>query len=190
MKYSKKFKLKCIRMYKNGQRIPDDWFTSTRDTFHRKVRTWIKLYDAFGAEGITHPKKNRKWTPEEKLALVSKVLAGESASAAAIEAGMASSLLLAWIKKYRENGADGLQSLKRGRPKMTKAKKPKPKGCGESESEELRRLREENERLEMENAYLKKLRALAAKAAQAKASDAKPSAKSPKRGRDGGSGRS
>lgn len=67
------------------------------------------------------------------------------------------SLLRNWRKKYCEGGYCLLDSDKRGDPK-TMTKKQKEKQI--TEKSELEKLREENEYLRMENAILKKLRAL------------------------------
>jgi transposase len=53
-----------------------------------------------------------------------------------------------WVRRYRENGAAGLQPGKRGR-------KPRPAPAEETLEQKVRRL-------EMENAALKKLQALVA----------------------------
>lgn len=88
MKYSKEFKLRCVKMHMAGERIPDGWFASRRKTFLDKVRTWVALYGIHGEAGLGHMPKNRRWAPEERLALVSRVLGGESLRAVAAEEGM------------------------------------------------------------------------------------------------------
>ena len=80
-----------------------------------------------------------------------------------MEANIDSGQLYQWVRKYRENGMDGLEcraGRKRKGPDMPKKKKVK---LAPSEKEELELLRARNEYLEAENAYLKKLDALVMK---------------------------
>ena len=44
MKYSKEFKLECIRRYKNGDYIEDP-SGKRYDTFREQVRKWERIYD-------------------------------------------------------------------------------------------------------------------------------------------------
>ena len=52
---------------------------------------------------------------------------GESYNSVALSVGIQDSLLSKWHKIYRQEGIEGLQSLKRGKPKMSrKSKLQKP----------------------------------------------------------------
>lgn len=56
-------------------------------------------------------KKNRKWTPEEKLRIVERYYAGTiSRAQLAKEEHITDSMLHSWIKKYDSEGPDGLIS--------------------------------------------------------------------------------
>ena len=170
MKYSWEFKLDCVNKYKNGEYIPTPGKTkSQRDTFMHQVRAWAKAYEDLGVDGLKHSPTNRDWTPEERFALVAKVLAGNSIKSVAKDAHVDSGQLFKWVRRYDERGMEGLQCRK-GRPSM-KEKKAKKARLSASEREELKLLRERNEYLEMENEYLKKLDALVSEreAAEAKA---------------------
>ena len=83
--------------------------------------------------------------------------------AVACQYGMSYSLLYQWVRKYREEGYNGLVSKKKGQhrkdqPMKRNTKSPKP--LNESEREELIRLRAENAYIKAENAVIKKQIAL------------------------------
>lgn len=153
MRFTKEFKLECIKKYKSGKRI-DDPGGCKHKTFASTVRKWVRTYDSMGEAGLEHKKPKRTW--EDKLGLVQRVIGGESAQSVALSRGFRADLLLKWVRIYREKGLDGLKSSgRKGRPpKMPK--KPKPPN-GPKTVEELER---ENEELRAENEYLKKLNAL------------------------------
>ena len=174
MKYDWRFKLDCVRKYKEGRR---DFAPPgiCRGTFFKHVRFWVKSYDDLGIDGLKHRQGNKPWTAEERLGLVAKVLAGNSITGVAKGAHINSGQLCQWVRRYREKGMDGLQCSRKGRPPRGEPKDAMPKKPPEltpSEREELKLLKERNRYLEAENAYLKKLRALelekAAKLAKAR----------------------
>lgn len=94
--------------------------------------------------------KNRKWTPEEKEAIVLEYLNGKAGyESVARGHDVAESLLRSWIRKYRENGIDSLKS-KTG-------KNPKP-GVGhyDRHPSEVEKLKKELLKKEIEIERLKK----------------------------------
>lgn len=125
---------------------------------------------------------------EQRFELVAKVLVGESIKCVARNTHINAGQLYQWVKKYQENGLDGLKYLKKGRPLKERASinimtKKKIK-LTPTEQEELKLLKERNKYLEAENLYLKKLKALElekmAKLAKAKKQESsKPSKKNP-----------
>jgi transposase-like protein len=119
---------------------------------------------------LKHSPTSKEWTPEKRFELVAKVLAGNSIRLVAKNAHLNSGQLYQWVRKYNENGMDGLQ-CKQGRPtqQIVMKKKTKKSKLSVSEQEELKLLRERNEYLEMENEYLKKLDALVSKREAAEA---------------------
>ena len=153
MKYSKEFKLECIRKYKNGEQIeyPPDM---KRECFYSILIKWVHIYDSLGEAGLEHGRPSLSL--DQKLELIKRVEAGASYSSVGFSAGIYSSLLGKWHKIYMESGIDGLKSLKKGRPSMKKKKSIK-KDDSEKGREELL---EELEYLRAENEYLKKLDAL------------------------------
>jgi transposase len=93
---------------------------------------------------------------ELKLDVVQRFLAGETKVELAKEFGLSSPKAIdVWLRKYRDEGEDGLRSKRRGRP-------PGPAESETGQRSELEQLRAENERLRAEVAYLGKLRALRA----------------------------
>jgi len=160
MKYSKEFKLECVMKYKNGEHIEDPPGVKHK-SFYRQVKRWVHHFDAMGEDGLDH---SRPTIPTEKrLELFIRVENGESYTSVAGSVGVQESQLIKWHKIYRQEGIEGLQSLKRGKPKMKKETK-KVKSLEEMTAEEKIKYYEERlEYLEAENAYLKKLRALVQK---------------------------
>ena len=155
MRYTKEFKLECVRKYKAGKHI-DDPGGCKHKTFWTKVRIWVRIYDALGEAGLEHKKPKRSW--QDKFNMIQRVLDGESISEIAYSNGIKDSLLSKWCKIYQESGIDGLKLDRRGRPpKMAK----KPKKSNEPKTKE--ELEKELEYLRAENEYLKKLNALVQK---------------------------
>lgn len=155
MRFTKEFKLECIRKYKAGEHI-DDPGGCKHKTFVDTVRRWVRIYDSLGEVGLEHKKPKRAW--QDKMNMIQRVLNGESISEVAFSNGIQENLLSKWFKIYQEFGIDGLKLDRRGRtPKMTK----KSKTSNESKTKE--ELEKELEYLRAENEYLKKLNALVQK---------------------------
>ena len=162
MKYSKEFKLMCIEMYYRGE-YPETPEGQKKKRFHDTIKDWVRMSEKAGIESVEHNDQNRKWTPEEKLELVEKVLAGRGLRPVADEVGIDSGQLYRWVQKYRMEGYEGLTNKPKGRPPKEPrpmTKKEAPRELTESEREELIRLRAENEYLRAETAAIKKLMAL------------------------------
>lgn len=159
MKYTLEFKLECVEKYKKGIRIDLPPGVKHRATFLHYLMDWVKAYEDLGVEGLMHKSRNREWTPEERLALVAKVLAGSSMREVARSGHIPYGMLYQWVKRYRERGMDGLE-CRRGKPPKVPIMPKKKAKLTPSEREELEVLRARNEYLEAENEYLKKLGAL------------------------------
>ncbi|WP_039914032.1 helix-turn-helix domain-containing protein [Anaerococcus hydrogenalis] len=147
MKYSYEFKKECVQLYREGKwaDIPEG---IKEKIFHDTIRKWFKLEQLHGPEILKHG-NNIKWTTDDKLEVVSKVLSGNTIGSVAIEVGINPGQLYSWVNKYKIYGYNGLVNKKKGRkPKNITMKKTnihKPKKLDESEREELIRLRAENE---------------------------------------------
>ncbi len=157
MRYSYEYKRKAIELYRKGL-WPDTPEGIYPKSFHDMIRRWVRIEDACGSNALKH-KKNKEWTPEERYALVIRVLTGESNKSVAISAGINDALLCRWVRKYKKYGYNGL-ILKKGRkaknPDMKKIGTRKPPKPNESEYEELIRLRAENEYMRAEIEVIKK----------------------------------
>ncbi len=159
MKYDWEFKLKCVEDFKKGKWSEKPDYAKCSDLhFHAKIVEWTKVYDLHGTDGLKNKITAKEWTAEERYELVAKVLAGNSITSAAVEAGIGKGQLYQWVRRYNLYGYDGLK-LKKGRKPVMKDNE-KPKDLTKSEKEELILLRRQIEYLKAENAYLKKLRAL------------------------------
>ena len=161
MRYSYEFKRKCVELHRQGK-WPDTPEGVREDTFHKAINQWVRIENSQGPEALRHKSFNKVWTPEEKLELISAVLAGKSNKEVALTAGISDGMLYQWVRKYQLMGYNGLVDMKKGRPpkepQMKKEIKPLP--LTESEREELIRLRAENEYIKAENEVIKKRIAL------------------------------
>lgn len=157
MRYSKEFKLECVRKYKAGEYIQDPGGCK-HVTFHNKVILWVKIYDLLGEVGLEHIKPILKL--EDKLSAIKRIENGESINSVADSLGRQCDLLSKWYKQYLQGGIDGLKSKSRkGRPpKVKKESQQEEKAL--TPEEEIKKLKEELKMAKLENEYLKKLAAL------------------------------
>ena len=156
MKYTKEFKLECVLRYRDDKYIHDPPGVRHK-TFYNQVIKWNKIYDSLGEAGLEHGRPTLDIM--QRVSLIKRVENGESYNAVACSAGIKSGLLLKWHRIYLENGTDGLQSLKRGRPSMPK-KKIEININKADEDKSREELLEELKLARIENEYLKKLSAL------------------------------
>lgn len=158
MRYTKEFKLECIRKYKNGEHIPDPG-GCTHATFRKKIRVWTHIFDKLGEVGLEHNKP--KLSLEEIIECVERVINGESMSSVASSIGRQETQISTWYTIYLQRGIEGLKSMKKGRPPTMKAKEKDVESL--SLEEQNKNLKKRLELLEIENEYLKKLAALVQK---------------------------
>lgn len=155
MKYSLKFKLKMIKLKKEGKMLEYPTECS-RSTFRHKVRFWERIYDLHGEKGLEH--KTKSLSINEKETLVKRVLNGESITEISVLIGKETSEIIKWCKLYRQDGIDELKLKKRGRkPTMPRKDKETNKN---TENKKSKYTDEEIEYILAENEYLKKLNAL------------------------------
>jgi transposase-like protein len=158
MRYSYEFKRKAVDLYRQGCWPDTPKGIKDVNRFRRMVREWVRIEDACGPEALRHRNQNKEWTVEERYTLVAQVIAGQSYTSVAIEAGINPGQLYQWVRKYKALGYNGLVNLKKGRPskELLMKKKANPTPLTESEREELIRLRAENEYIKAEIEVVKK----------------------------------
>ena len=116
------------------------------------VRTLRRRFQLHGRLCLVEKPTKQQYSFDIKKEVVQRHLAGETAMDLAREFGLSSEQLVSgWSWKWRKGGDDALKPKPKGRPKGSSA----PKTLTEEE-----KLRRQIERLEAENAYLKKLRDL------------------------------
>jgi transposase-like protein len=156
--YSRELKESAIKDYLNGKgslvTIANKYGIST----HGILRNWIIKYNSHIETKDYDPKpevymaKSRKTTYEERIEIVNYCLAHErNYKEAAIKYGVNYAQVYSWVKKYKEQGEDGLRD-KRGRKKLESEMTIEEKLRHELKKEQARITY-----LEMENAALKKL---------------------------------
>jgi transposase-like protein len=158
MRYSYEFKRKAVELYRQGL-WPDTPDGINTEHFHDTIRIWVRIEESCGPDALRRKSQNKEWTPEERYALVARVLAGDSIKKVAYSVGINNGQLYQWVRKYKIYGYNGL-ILKKGRkskdPDMKKVGTRKPPKPNESEYEELIRLRAENEYMKAEIEVIKK----------------------------------
>ena len=114
MRYSYEYKRNCVELYRKGE-WPETPEGISQGNFRRKIRIWYRIEEAQGPDALRHKGKNKIWSPEEKLELISKVLSGMSCKSVAYEAGINDGQLYQWVHRYRIFGYTGLVDKKKGR---------------------------------------------------------------------------
>lgn len=93
---------------------------------------------------------NKYWSAEEKYKIIKPIIEFEkSSSQVTKETGINNGMLSTWVKKYNENGIDGLKPKK-------KPGNPLSKYLNKKNLSELEKLEYENMKLRIENERLKK----------------------------------
>lgn len=160
MRYTKEFKLECVKKYLRGERIDDPGGCSHK-TFHTKLLRWVRIYNCLGENGLNIDKP--KLTLNDKIKICTLADKGESLCSIAISYGREESHISQIYKKYLKNGIDGLKLNKKGGPSKMKKIDIKKQTKNENKLNETKDLLQRIEDLEIENEYLKKLNALVQK---------------------------
>ena len=159
-KYSIDFKLEVINHYLSGK----EGFTATAKRYEVKfthVRKWVHAYKAHGHKSLI--KTYTHYSGVFKLSVLKAMAQDQlSISQAAARFNIAApSTIAVWQRLYNEGGITALEPKPRGRPSMPKRHEIQAllaKPSSELTPDELLR---KLHYLEVENAYLKKLQALA-----------------------------
>jgi len=156
-KYILEFKLKLIQEIVETNRGPD-YVGKKYGVSESIVRRWYKKHKQYGLEGLTH--KRKSYTGEFKESVLEYMKQNHlSLNETALYFKIPDvSTVMNWRNLAEKEGRSSLYEERRGRhtpmtPKKKKIDKP-------LDPNSIEALLEENEQLRMENAYLKKLRAL------------------------------
>lgn len=124
-----------------------------------EIKYLIRLIDTHG-ENILRKDKNNYYSPKLKLEIINKVfIQQQSITLTAVEYGLLSkSILISWLKSYKENGYNVVEKP-RGRPSTMK--KIKPLNTNTNDKDAIIKAKDEEILyLKAEVEYLKKLRAV------------------------------
>ena len=156
-KYSAEFKLEVVKYYleKNcGYVNTANHFGNISDV---AVLKWVRKYKEHGEKGFYKNKKS-SYSGEFKHNVIEYMHKNHlSCTETAIHFNLGNNYIVSkWERIYYEEGPQALYEERRGRKKNMSSKPRKKKLSKEIEED----LIAENQRLRMENAYLKKLNAL------------------------------
>ena len=160
-KYNTEFKMKVVKEYLEGNISYKELAKKYSIPDKASVRMWVNAYESQGYDGLKVSRRNNNYSLDFKLNVVNLYLTGEmSYQNLANELKINNpSIIVRWVREFRERGIEGLRAKKRGRPsKMGKESKKKAvkKSKSKEEKSELEKLREENYYLQMEVEILKK----------------------------------
>ncbi|MET0856426.1 MAG: IS3 family transposase [Telluria sp.] len=162
-KHTQQFKLAVVQHYLNGV---DGYETVAQhhDVGRALVRRWVAFYRSHGVDGLKH--KHTAYTADFKLSALQHMWENKLsyAATAAIFNIRGQCYLGIWERCYREGGIDALTPRpRRSPPKMpdpNTSNPPAPMPAPTDETRSRDELVAELNYLRMENAYLKKLKAL------------------------------
>lgn len=161
-KYTLQFKRKVIQEYLDGKggykALAEKFGVKTKS----QVQNWVNTYQLLGTEGLVRKRENDVFTSQFKLDAIELYQTSEMSYrevANTLEMNNPS-LIANWMRKFREEGVEGLSS-KRGRPpKMPEETKPRMKKGLKTDQERIKELEQQVRSLQIHNAFLKELRKL------------------------------
>ena len=156
MTYTKEDKLRIVKLYLEGVQVcPEDLSPSQKNNLKKKIKRWVATYKNFGEEGLEP--RTRRFTAEQKLEAIERVLKGESRYQVSYSLGITKETLRDWISKYMKYGRDGIKDPNEA--VYFKSNNDDKTGLSNL-LEENARLKTKINELEIEVEYLKKLNAL------------------------------
>lgn len=162
-KFTAEDKLQAVLRYINGKESYREIGRSI-GIDHKSIVKWVRRFEHHGAEAFT--KNCITYTPEFKLEVLNYMIENGTSlceTAAVFNIPTLSNLAI-WKKKFETQGIDAFQSKKKRVVYMkNKPNQPSKKPATEGS---VKALEERIKQLEMENEYLKKLKALAQKKEQ------------------------
>jgi transposase-like protein len=155
-KYSLETKLAAVNAYLNGVKS----FKDTAEKYNvnmTMLKKWVAKFRVHGLAAFQKQKTYTNYSVEFKMDVLNYIYEmGASIEDTTLVFNIpASTTVENWKNLFETQGIDALQPKAKGRPFMKKETKKNQTIEGSEEA-----LRTENERLRMENAYLKKLQAL------------------------------
>lgn len=157
--YSEEFKLYAVQEYLSGKGSLSEICKKLKIKSTRQLRNWISKYNNHeelktysGGTGKIMV-KGRKTTLEERIDIVKDYIeSGDSYERIAQKHQISYQQIYQWVQKYKNHGIDGLQD-RRGKPKADDMMSETDRLRAELKMEKAK-----NKQLEMEVAFLKKLK--------------------------------
>lgn len=156
-KYSDEFKLQVVKYCIEGKHSRNGAAKEFNIPSSTIVKEWIKKYKEHGVEGLIKQQKS-SYSGEFKQNVIEYMHNNHlSATETAVHFRLGSTNVVSkWERIYYEEGPQGLYIERRGRSRKMGSKSKKEKLDKQVKED----LIAENQRLKMENEYLKKLNAL------------------------------
>ena len=159
-KHSTQFKLDVVQQCLRGE-AGVQTIARQRGLDQAMVRYWLNLFQLHGQAGLN--KKFTHYPAERRLQVLEHMWSNQLSyrQTAAVFNIRSPSCIPVWERCYHSGGIDALMPRQRGRPqKMSIPQLPQPVSHVDDETRSREELLAEVNFLRMENAYLKKLKAL------------------------------